>query len=426
MKKFSPKVEMWDIDKILPYPTNNKKHPETQVAKIAASMLEFGTDVPLVVEPNGMLIKGHGRRLAGIKLGLKQLPVIIRDDLTPAQIKAARIADNRVAESEFDLDALLVELEQLEEMDFDLLQTGFDQDELDALFADANKTAEGNTDPDDVPEVPATPVTVLGDVWVMGNHRICCGDSTDADTVAKVLNGVKPHLMVTDPPYGVSYNPDWRSTLDKVKRATGKVQNDETADWTHAFSLFPGDVAYVWHGERQLISMGEQLISAGFETRNLIVWAKPHFALSRGHYHGQHETCWYAVRKGSVAHWVGDRKQSTVWHIANGTFQGGKAKAEDAKTGHGTQKPVEAMRRPIENNSSPGQAVYEPFSGSGTTIIAGEMTGRAVHAAELNPAYVDVAVKRWSEFTGKDAILEADGRTFNEIAEERAAVNTIA
>lgn len=306
-------------------------------------------------------------------------------------------------------------------MDYDLLQTGFDQDELDALFADANKTAEGNTDPDDVPEAPAIPVTVLGDVWVMGNHRIICGDSTDADTVAKVLNGVKPHLMVTDPPYGVEYDPSWRNGLDKVKRDQGKVSNDDRADWREVWVLFPGEVAYIWHSGTMAHIVADGLIASGFQIRAQIIWAKPHYAISRGHYHPQHEPCWYAVK--GTGHWNGSRKESTVWQITNGTFQGGKAKAEDAKTGHGTQKPVECMKRPIENNSSPGQAVYEPFSGSGTSIIAGEMTGRAVHAVEINPAYVDVAVSRWQSFVGKDAILEADGRTFNEIAEERASVS---
>lgn len=189
MKKFSPKVEMWDLDKILPYVNNNKKHPESQIAKIASSMIEFGMDVPIVLEPNGTIVKGHGRYLAARKLGLKQLPAIVRDDLTPAQIKAARIADNKVAESEFDLDALLVELEQLNEMDYDLLQTGFGQDELDSLFADANKTAEGNTDPDDVPEAPAIPVTVLGDVWVMGAAVSCpkCAKVTPIERAVRRL-----------------------------------------------------------------------------------------------------------------------------------------------------------------------------------------------------------------------------------------------
>jgi DNA modification methylase len=172
--------------------------------------------------------------------------------------------------------------------------------------------------------------------------------------------------------------------------------------------LFPGSVAYVWHAGRHASTVQESLEATGFEVRSQIIWAKDRFALSRGHYHWQHEPCWYAVR-GSAA-WHGDRKQSTLWQIAA---------RDDAGHGHGTQKPVECMKRPIENNSSPGQAVYEPFSGSGTTIIAAEITGRSCHAIELMPQYVDVAVERWQAFTGETAKLEPDGRTFAEVSAER-------
>jgi DNA modification methylase len=419
MNKFEPNVESWEIGKIIPYALNSKKHPDNQIDKIAASMVEFGMDVPVVVDGDGVLIKGHGRRLAAIKLGLTHLPVIIRTDLSPAQVKAARIADNRISQSDWDVEFLEAELRQLEEMRFDLELTGFDQSELDAFLAE--KT-EGLTDPDDVPETPIKPVTMLGDVWVLGNHRIVCGDSTDADTVAKALNGVKPHLMVTDPPYGVDYDPSWRIGVKgahntKKNTAQGLVSNDDKADWRQAWALFPGEVAYVWHGEKQLIDMGEQLRDCGFETRNLIVWAKTRIVFGRGHYHSQHETCWYAVKKGKTGHWVGDRKQSTVWQFPNANAFGGDK--EEGQSGHGTQKPVECMKRPIENNSSPGQAVYEPFSGSGTTIIAGEMTGRSVHAIELNPAYVDVTIKRWQDFTGKEAVLERDDKIFSDVSLER-------
>lgn len=420
MKSFQAQVESWDIDKIIPYPMNNKKHPEEQISKIASSMAEYGVDVPIVVDGDGVIIKGHGRRLGAIKLGLKQLPVIVRTDLTPAQVKASRIADNRVAQSDWDMDALLVEMQQLEEMDFDLGLTGFDQAEIDALFADP--PTEGLTDPDDVPEPPVNPISVEGDVWLLGNHRLACGSSTDEHTVAKVLNGVKPHLMVTDPPYGVEYDPSWRIGVKgthntKKNTAQGLVANDDQSDWSEAWSLFPGDVAYVWHGERQLLAMGKQLRDSGFETRNLIVWAKPRIVFGRGHYHSQHETCWYVVRKGKAGHWAGDHTQSTVWQINNANAFGGAK--EEGQSGHGTQKPVECMKRPIENNSSQGQAVYEPFSGSGTTIIAGEITGRSVHAIELKPAYIDVAIKRWQDFTGNEATLEGDGRTFEAVTQFR-------
>jgi DNA modification methylase len=202
------------------------------------------------------------------------------------------------------------------------------------------------------------------------------------------------------------------------------VNNDDREVWSEAWSLFPGEVAYVWHGEKQLVGMGQQLRDAGFDLRNLIVWAKPSLTFGRGHYHSQHETCWYAVR--GTGHWSGDRKQTTLWQIAGMNPAGrGKQGGENAKTIHGTQKPVECMKRPIENNSSPGQAVYEPFSGSGTTIIACEMTARACHAIELNPAYVDVAIRRWQAFTGQAATLEGDGRTFDEIAAARGSAQAV-
>ena len=192
----------------------------------------------------------------------------------------------------------------------------------------------------------------------------------------------------------------------------GKVDNDDRADWREAWALFPGSVAYVWHGALHAAAVAESLEAANFQIRAQIVWVKERLVLSRGDYHWRHEPCWYSVR-GS-GHWHGDRKQTTVWEIAT--------RGQDFDTTHGTQKPVECMRRPIENNSRAGQAVYEPFSGSGTTIIASEMTGRACHAIELNPLYVDMAVRRWQAFTGKVAVLEADGRSFEEVQSLRAKI----
>lgn len=414
------KVERRSVDSLLPYAKNSRTHDDAQIAAIAASIKEWGWTVPVLVDTSGTLIAGHGRILAARKLGIKEVPTMVADGWTDAQRRAYVIADNKLTlRGGWDNDLLALELGDLKDDGFNIDLIGFDQSELDALFAD--KGTEGLTDPDETPEPPVNPVTVLGDVWVMGNHRIICGDSTDADTVAKVLNGVKPHLMVTDPPYGVDYDADWRtharnadgSLLSTGKgRAKGKVMNDGRADWSEAWELFPGDVAYVWHGGNMAHTVAQSLITCGLEIRAQIIWAKSHFVIGRGHYHPHHEPCWYAVRKGGTGHWVGDRKQSTIWQID---------KPKKSETGHSTQKPVECMKRPIENNSSPGQAVYEPFSGSGTTIIAGEMTGRAVHAIELNPAYVDVAVKRWMDFTGNKATLEGDGRTFEEINEARYA-----
>ncbi|MCW6509803.1 DNA-methyltransferase [Lichenifustis flavocetrariae] len=253
-------------------------------------------------------------------------------------------------------------------------------------------------------EPPEKPITQPGDVWTLGQHRVVCGDATQADVVGKALKGVRPHLMVTDPPYGVNYDPEWRSSVidaasgrTKAGRALGKVKNDDRADWRQAWSLFPGDVAYVWHSALYSDLVRTSLEASGFEVRSQIIWDKGRMVISRGHYHWRHEPCWYVVRKGRTAHWSGDRKQCTIWPIMH----------LKSASGHGTQKPVEAMRRPMENNSQPGDVVYDPFVGSGTTIIAAQSLGRVCHAVELDPAYVDLAVRRWERMTGRLASRSA-------------------
>ena len=412
-------IEYVSTAALVPYVANSRTHSDAQVAQIAASIKEFGFTNPILTDGENGIIAGHGRLMAARKLGMDQVPTIVLDGLTAAQKRAYVIADNKLAlNAGWDAALLSSEIAGLGDEGFDLSLLGFNEDELAALLAD--KT-EGLTDPDDVPVAPLIPVSVLGDVWTLGKHRIVCGDSTDADCVAKCLNGVTPHLMVTDPPYGVEYDASWRSKAmpkkndsgrwtDKDGRAKGVVLNDDRADWSEAWALFPGDVAYVWHGSLQTAIVVESLEVAGFKPRSLIIWSKSHFAIGRGDYHPMHEPCWYLVRDGKTGHYCGDRKQTTVWNID---------KPQKSETGHSTQKPVECMKRPIENNSSAGQAVYEPFSGSGTTIIAGEMTGRSIHAIELSPAYVDVAVKRWQDFTGEKATHADTGLTFNEMAGDR-------
>jgi DNA modification methylase len=403
------KVERWSIDKLIPHARNARTHSPEQIDQIAASIREWGWTNPVLVSEDGTIIAGHGRVLGAKKLGLAEAPVMVAAGWSKAQIKAYAIADNKLAlNAGWDEAMLALEIADLQELGFDVPLIGFTDAEIAALGAN---TSEGLTDPDDAPAPPVEPVSAPGDLWVLGRHRLLCGDSTvDAD-VGRLLGGVKPHLMVTDPPYGVDYDPSWRATagVKHNKERLGKVANDDRADWRQAWALFPGSVAYVWHAGRYASTVQESLAAAEFEVRSQIIWAKDRFALSRGHYHWQHEPCWYAVRQGS-ANWTGDRKQSTLWPI--GTREG---------TGfeHGTQKPVECMKRPIENNSSPGQAVYEPFSGSGTTIIAAEITGRSCQAIELLGQYVDVAVERWQAFTGETATLEVDGRSFLDVAAER-------
>lgn len=412
-------IEQRQVSDLIPYARNSRTHSDAQVAQIAASIKEFGFTNPILTDGENGIIAGHGRLQAARKLGLTEVPTIPLEGLSEAQKRAYVIADNKLAlNAGWDEAMLAIEIGELAESDFDVSLLGFNEGELAALLAEK---AEGLTDPDEIPEAPADPVSVLGDVWTLGKHRIVCGDSTDADTVAKCLNGVVPHLMVTDPPYGVEYDATWRGkaghgTLGKNR--TGIVENDDRADWREVWALFPGSIAYVWHGGLMSGLVAESLTACDFQLRSQIIWNKTVMAMGRGDYHWKHEPCWYAV-KGTGA-WAGDRKQTTVWDIASPLHIMGGSKEE--KTAHPTQKPVECMKRPIENNSSPGQAVYEPFSGSGTTIIAGEMTGRSIHAIELNPAYVDVAVKRWQDFTGQDAIHAETGKTFDGMVASKSKI----
>ena len=409
---FAPsEIESWPIEKLRPYARNAKMHGDDQVAKIAASMAKFGWTVPCMVADDGELIAGHGRVLAATMLGLSEVPVIRLGHLDEAERRAYRIADNKLTEmGDWDEVVLRDEIAGLLAEDFDLTLLGITDEDLDALLQDPDLGDRAIEGEDDVPETPEDPVSRPGDLWVLENHRLLCGDATFATDVERVLGTVKPLLMVTDPPYGVQYDPGWRNkTGASATKRTGKVMNDDRADWREAWALFPGDVAYVWHGALHATTVAESLLAAGFNVRSQIIWAKDRLVLSRGDYHWQHEPCWYAVKKTGKGHWAGDRKQTTLWQISN--------KDQDAETVHGTQKPVECMRRPILNNSSPGQAIYEPFMGSGTTLIAAETTGRVCLGIELNPAYVDVAVQRWQQFTGQDAVLNGTDQTFTDLAD---------
>src|SRR6202171_5791318 len=406
------RIERWPIGRLVPYARNARTHSETQVSQIASSIREWGWTNPVLVAEDGTIIAGHGRVLAARQLRIKDVPVMIASDWTDAQKRAYAIADNKLTLSGgWDEELLGLELGELEILGFDLDLIGFTESEREDLAA---QFTEGLTDPDAVPDLPSDPITRAGDLWVLGTHRLLCGDSTSAEATERLLAGVKPQLMITDPPYGVNYDPAWRKRagVNLNARKLGKVANDDRADWRAAWVVFLGSGAYVLSGGRDTSEVQQSLEVAGFDMRSQIIWAKDRFALSRGHYHWQHEPCWYAVRGTAGTNWSGDRKQSTLWSINS---------RDDDGHGHGPQNPVECMRRPIENNSSPGQAVYEPFSGSGTTIVAAEMTGRSCFAIEIDPAYVDVALLRWQAFTGEDAKLDQDGRSFAQVAAERAS-----
>ena len=370
---------------------------------------------PILVGAENDVIAGHARLRAARQLGMTEVPVIVLSHLSESQRRALVIADNQLAlNAGWDEELLRLELALLQESGYDVSLAALADEELARMLAEQG-TAEGLTDEDDVPAVPRMPISRPGDLWLLGSpsHRLLCGDATVASDVERVLADAQPLLMVTDPPYGVEYDPSWRKRAGiNHSSRMGLVMNDHRSDWRAAWALFPGEVAYVWHGALQAATVAGSLEACGFEMRAEIVWAKPALVMGRGHYHWQHEPCWYAVR-GS-GHWNGDRKQSTLWAIEN--------RQQDAKTEHSTQKPVECMRRPIVNNSAAGQAIYDPFCGSGTTIIACEKERRVCLAIELNPAYVDMAVMRWQNFTGRMAVLEGDGRPFAAVAQERLRV----
>ena len=381
---------------------------------------------PILAGSDGRIIAGEGRFRAAQTLGLRKVPVIVLDHLSAIQRRALAIADNQLAlNSSWDEQMLREQLAALKNQNFDLHILGFDDLELTRQLAE--HAAAGLTDEEEVPAIPIAPVSKPGDLWLLRSgkgreHRLLCGDATAGQDVTRLLACPQsPILMLTDPPYGVDLEPEWREQagLNPRTRQAGKVANDDRIDWSAAWNLFPGDVAYIWHAGIHAGEVQRGLQSCGFEIRSQIIWVKQHFAISRGAYHWHHEPCWYAVRKGQRGRWLGDRKQTTVWEVANLNPFGGDRAEENEITGHGTQKPVEIMRRPLLNHTRPGEACYDPFLGSGSTLIAAESIGRICHGMDIDPRYVDVAVLRWQRFTGKQAVLDNDRRTFDEIARAR-------
>jgi DNA modification methylase len=410
-------VEDWPLDRIIPYTGNPRKRSKKAVAKVAASIREFGPRQPIVVDEDGVILVGHTRRDAAASLGMATFPVHQALGLTEAQKIAYRIADNRTnEETEWDDDLLKIELKALDDFKLDLSLTGFDLRQVAGYLRTGPQAGE-----DDVPEV-AELVTKPGDLWLLGEHRLLCGDCTNAESVAAVLDGAKPRLMVSDPPYGVSLDSEWRDRagINKVGPAEPSymkhrieghtettISGDTRADWSDAFALVPSlEVLYVWHATSHMVEVAQGIERIGFKLRQQLIWFKTTAAISRSAYHWQHEPCLYAVRKGKTANWQGTRDQTTVWSAASPKMiMGGST--ED-KENHPTQKPVELMRRPLLNHTVKGDAVYDPFLGSGTTLIACETEGRRCYGLEIEPKYCDVIVARWEKFTGKKAVRHSE------------------
>jgi len=415
--KLRREFEVWPLGRLLPYHRNPRKN-DSAIGRMTASIQEFGFKIPVLARSSGEVVDGHLRLKAAQKLGMTEVPVIPCDEWSEAQVKAFRLMVNRsVTWADWDMELVAIEIQELKGLDFDLSLTGFDTAEVsDFLFTDRADAAE-----EDVPEISLEAVSKHGDLWLCGAHRVLCGDATSDSDVKRLLDGSLPMLMLTDPPYGVDYDPRWRECAGLGRqRQTGKVPNDHRADWTAAYGLFSGDVAYVWHAGVHAAEVAAGLEAVGLRIRAQIIWAKQHFALGRGDYHWQHEPCWYAVREGKRSNWCGDRTQSTVWQVANLNPFGGSRQEE--ATGHGTQKPVEIMRRPILNNTQPGDTIYDPFLGSGTTLVAASCTDRICYGLDIEPRYVDVAVKRWQHLTGQRAVLAGDGRSFDEVAAQGSRI----
>ena len=383
------------IDDLIPYIRNPRKNDEA-ATKVAASIKEFGFKQPIVVDKNMIIVAGHTRLLAAQKLGLKKVPVIIADDLTESQIKAYRIADNRVAEeAEWDYDLLKLEINDLVDLDFNLIETGFSQDELDNIL---NEKTDGLTDPDEVPEAPEEPTTKLGDIYILGNHRLMCGDSTSIDAVDKLMDGQKADLFLTDPPYNVEY-------VGKTKDAL-TIQNDAMSDdafrqfLRDAFSsadtaMKPGAVFYIWHADSEGYNFRGACNDVEWTVRQCLIWNKNSMVMGRQDYHWKHEPCLYGWKSGASHLWSTDRKQVTVLEFNRPT----KSKI------HPTMKPVDLIEYQVTNNTKGQDIALDLFGGSGSTLIACEKSGRNAYLMELDPKYCDVIVKRWENYTGKKAAL---------------------
>ncbi len=406
------KIERWPTAKLVPYARNARTHSDAQVAQIAASIAEFGFTNPILAGSDGVIVAGHGRLAAAQKLGLEMVPVVVLDHLTPTQRRALVIADNRIAENAgWDDELLRIELEALQDEGFDLDLTGFDADALAELLAGDEPDGEGETDDDAVPEVSETPVSRPGDVWLLGGHRLLCGDATVAASYRTLLDGEPVDMVFTDPPYNVNYA---NSAKDKLRGKDRAILNDNLGDGFHDFllaALTPTiahcrGAIYVAMSSSELDTLQSAFRVAGGHWSTFIIWAKNTFTLGRADYQRQYEPILYGWPEGGERHWCGDRDQGDVWQIK-------KPQKNDL---HPTMKPVELVERAIRNSSRPGNVVLDPFGGSGTTLIAAEKSGRLARLIELDPKYVDVIVRRWQDWTGQQATRESDGVAFDDLS----------
>ena len=407
------RIEHWQIEKLIPYARNPRTHSDAQVAQIAASIAAFGFNNPILVDTKAGIIAGHGRLLAARKLQLTEVPIIVLDHLTEQQKRAYILADNQLAlNAGWDDTLLAAELLALQQEDFDVGLIGFEDEELARLLA-AQDAAEGLTDEDAVPELPETPISILGDLWFLGGHRLLVGDATDTDAVARLMAGTSADLVFTDPPYNVDYEgyTEQRLKIKGDRMSDGDFKSFlERAFRSYRSVVKPGASMYLCHSSSWQREFQNALESAGFEVRCQLIWAKNTFAWGFGRYKFQHEPIFYAHVAGQKDSWYGDKSQSTLW----------QEKKPAANRIHPTAKPVELVERALLNSSKAGDVVADLFGGSGSTLIGCERRGRHARLMEIDPKYADCIVRRYQEYTGKQAVLDGEGGTFDELALERA------
>jgi DNA modification methylase len=407
-------VEWWPVERPVRYARNARSCPEAAIAKVAGSLREFGFRQPIVVDEGGVVIAGHTRLLAAKRLGLTKVPVHVARDLTPQQVKAYRLADNRTAqETSWDLELLPLEIAELADLGYDLGVLGFDAEELTGLLV---PPTEGLSDPDEVPEPPASPITKPGDLWILGSHRLLCGDATEARDVARLMDGRRATLMATDPPYLVDYD---GGNHPQTWANGGKAGKDPTKHWDaytdhehsvafyesylraaleHALAEAPA--IYQWFGAMRAPVVFEAWQTVGLLAHQTLIWVKSRPVLTRCDYMWDYEPCLYGWVKGRQPKRKPPAEARAVWQI--------DSRVEDGASGiHPTMKPVQCFRRPIAYHTGPGELIYEPFCGSGTALIAAQELGRVCYAIELSAAFCDVAVRRWERFTGREAIRHA-------------------
>jgi len=402
------KIETIQVAALIPYARNSRTHSDEQVAQVAASIKEFGFTNPVLIDNEGGIIAGHGRVMASRKLGMTEVPCIRLGHLTDAQKRAYVIADNKLAmNAGWDEKMLALEFKDLQALDFDLALTGFDLGDIDELLAELDATPEGNTDADETPAVQAEVISQPGDIWLLGKHRIMCGNSTSLDDIAKLTDGRLVDMWLTDPPYNVAYEGKTKDSLTIKNDAMGDEQFRKFLRDAYVAAdsvMKAGAVFYIWFADVETHNFTGALKDTGWPLRQMLIWKKQTLVMGRKDYHFKHEPCLYGWKEGAGHFWASDRKQTTILEFDRPQRNGE----------HPTMKPVALFEYQMLNNTKAGDIVLDSFGGSGTTMIAAEKNGRHSRLMELDPKYCDVAVRRWQQYTGKHATHAVTGQEFGE------------